>query len=235
MSASSRPHFLIHPVGLIAFSVLITGCADPGPAKEPNPVSAEDVTPETDSSSSESDSSPPQSATADSSSPQSAGDVQPISLEPGTWDDVQAHIQKSAGKVVVVDLWSTTCLPCLEELPQLGRLQRDKPNDVVCISLSLDYAGIKSKPPTFYEDRVKQALATCNVDVLNYLCTTESDELYAALDLPSIPAVYVYGSDGTLAKRFDASMMQDSATNEEPFTYESDIIPLVEKLISDGR
>ena len=228
MSAPGRPRLLMLSVGLIVLSVLITGCADPEPAWEPKLVPGEKLETESDSSS-------PESADTESSSSQTAGEATSISLEFGTWNDVQARIKESAGKVVVVDLWSTSCLPCIEELPQLGRLQRDQPNDVVCISLCLDYAGLKSKPPTFYEDRVKQVLQTCEVDVLNYLCTTESDEVYTSLDLPSIPAVYVYGSDGTLAKRFDASMLKDGAGSEEPFTYDSDILPMVEQLITDER
>ena len=44
------------------------------------------------------------------------------------------------------------------------------------------------------------------------------------LKLASIPAVYVYGIDGELKKRFDES-------SGKAFSYEHDINPLVEELL----
>jgi thiol-disulfide isomerase/thioredoxin len=158
-----------------------------------------------------------------------------IRLIAGNWDDVQATVNQSAGKVVVVDLWSTSCPPCIEQLPHLGELQRAEPNNVVCISLSVDYSGAKTKPPGFYRGRVEQVLTYCEATVLNYLCTTESGLIFQSLDLSSIPAVYVYDVDGTLVQRFDASLLDEDSEDEEPFTYEHDILPLVETLISAHR
>ena len=155
-----------------------------------------------------------------------------IQLVVGNWDDVQATVNQSAGKVVVVDLWSTSCPPCIKELPHLGDLQRAEPDDVVCISLSVDYSGVKTKPPEFYRERVERVLKHCDASVLNYLCTTESGMIFESLDLSSIPAVYGYDVDGTLVQRFDASLLDEDSEDEEPFTYEHDILPLVEKLIS---
>ena len=48
-------------------------------------------------------------------------------------------------------------------------------------------------------------------------------------ELASIPAVYVFGPDGKIAKRFD----NDNAKKGEDFTYAKDIVPFVEKLL-DG-
>ncbi len=158
-----------------------------------------------------------------------------IRLIAGNWDDVQATVTQSTGKVVVVDLWSTSCPPCIEELPHLGKLQRAEPNDVVCISLNVDYSGAKTKPPEFYRGRVEQILNHCEATVLNYLCTTESRLIFQSLELSSIPAVYVYDVDGTLVQRFDASLLDEDSEEQEPFTYEHDILPLVETLISAHR
>lgn len=162
-------------------------------------------------------------------------DSNAIRLIAGNWDDVQATVDQSAGKVVVVDLWSTSCPPCIEELPHLGELQRAEPNNVVCISLSVDYSGAKTKPPEFFRKRVQQVLTHCDATILNYLCTTESSLIFQSLDLSSIPAVYVYDVEGTLVQRFDASLLDEDSEDEEPFTYERDILPLVETLISAHR
>jgi hypothetical protein len=47
------------------------------------------------------------------------------------------------------------------------------------------------------------------------------------MDLAAIPAVYVYGRDGKLAKRFDNDNIK---TEDEAFTYE-DVNKLVNELL----
>jgi hypothetical protein len=56
-----------------------------------------------------------------------------------------------------------------------------------------------------------------------------SDKFFADQELSSIPAVYVFGKDGKLAKRFDDSLLQEG--REEAFTYEADITPFVKGLL----
>ena len=45
------------------------------------------------------------------------------------------------------------------------------------------------------------------------------------LKLPSIPIVEVYDTDGTLRQRFDES--------QGSFTYVKDVLPLIEKLVTE--
>jgi hypothetical protein len=48
------------------------------------------------------------------------------------------------------------------------------------------------------------------------------------MELASIPAVYVFGRDGKLAKRFDN---EQAEKEEDAFTY-ADVIKLVDKLLA---
>ena len=41
-----------------------------------------------------------------------------------------------AGKVVILNFWATWCAPCLDEIPDLNRLQREYPDDLAIISIS---------------------------------------------------------------------------------------------------
>lgn len=152
-----------------------------------------------------------------------------VELQDGTWKDVTQYVAAHRGQVVVVDIWSTSCLPCMKEFPKLVALQKQHPMKLRCVSMNIDYAGIKSKPPSYYRERVTGFLKKRNATIRNYLCSVASDELFQELDLPSIPAVYVFGPDGKLAKRFDSSTLKEGS--EEAFSYESDINPLVAELI----
>jgi thiol-disulfide isomerase/thioredoxin len=156
-----------------------------------------------------------------------------VELQPGTWKDITTLVAKNKGKIVVVDVWSTSCAPCMQEFPGLVRLQQAHPEKVVCISFNVDYVGIKNKPADFYRPKVEAFLKKQQAQFVNILCTEESDKFFADQELSSIPAVYVYGTDGKLAKRFDESLLQEG--REEAFTYEADIVPFVKQQLAGGR
>lgn len=153
-----------------------------------------------------------------------------VTLTDGTWQDVEAMVAKHPGKVVVVDLWSTACLPCMTEFPNLVALQKAHADKIVCISFNLDYAGIKNKGPDYYRPKVETFLRKNKANFTNFLCTASADKVFEDLELSSIPAVYVFDKDGKLAKRFDDSLLEEG--KEEAFTYKHDINPFVEKLLT---
>lgn len=160
----------------------------------------------------------------------SPADVQ-VELTAGTWKDVETLVAKHRGRIVVVDVWSTSCAPCMEEFPGLVKLHEEHGRDVICISFNVDYVGIPNKPAEFYRPRVETFLKKQKATFANLLSTQDSDAFFAARELSSIPAVYVYGRDGQLAKRFDESLLQEG--KEEAFTYAADITPFVKKLLQE--
>ncbi len=156
-----------------------------------------------------------------------------VKLTAGTWKDVEALVAKSAGKIVVVDVWSTSCLPCMTEFPHLVEMHQKHGEKVICISFNVDYVGIKSKPVATYEKKVAEFLQKHKATCTNILSNMPSDEIFQSLELSSIPAAYVYGTDGKLLKRFDDSLLVDG--KEEAFTYQDDINPFVEKLLENVK
>lgn len=159
----------------------------------------------------------------------SDGDETPASVELkiATFDELQASIAESKGKIVVVDYWSTQCPPCMTEFPGLVAIHNDLPSSQVrCISASLDYEGLPDFP---IEEARKSALefleqkeATLDNFILSEDSLTVMDE---KLKIASIPAVFVFGVDGKLARLFDES-------SGESFTYEKDITPFVKELVA---
>ena len=154
------------------------------------------------------------------------------SLAMGTWDDVTAFVEANRGRIVVVDIWSTSCLPCVRELPHLATLQKLDSERIACLAFDVDYTGSRERPPESFRDRVETVLEKVQACYPVILSVTPADEVFHRLELPSIPAVCVYGPDGRLVQRFDASLYDPDSDREEAFTYEDDIIPLVQNLLS---
>ncbi|MCA9135946.1 MAG: TlpA family protein disulfide reductase [Planctomycetales bacterium] len=146
-----------------------------------------------------------------------------VNLQFASWAAIESHA-KSTGKITVVDLWSTVCSPCVKEFPGLVRLSNAMPDDVTCIGVSVDYDGRKSRPPQSYTEKVSGFLSSVGAKFENFLCDTPSDDVFAAVDLPSIPAVLIYDANGNLVKRFIDS------GETIGFSYDKDVIPFVEKL-----
>jgi thiol-disulfide isomerase/thioredoxin len=190
--------------------------SEPGPAPsgQTEPATTNNATPAAGDSSDASQT----IALADASSVP-AGDVKVQILD---WKQVEELIASQKGKVVVVDMWSLSCAPCRREFPNLVKLHNEKSDQVACVSVSTDYAGIKSKPVESYEPKVLEFLTEQKSTLTNVLCSTEADEVFDTLSLASIPAVYVYGKDGTLAQRFAG----------EEVHYDKEVLPLVDSLLA---
>ena len=130
---------------------------------------------------------------------------------------LMAAVEAHRGKVVVLDCWSTSCPPCVKEFPGLVALAAAHPDDVACLSLSFDYEGIGT--PEEVLPPVREFLTSVGAGrVVNMLTREDADAMYRTLELDSVPAVYVWARDGSLAQRFD----DDDAKKRlgRPFTYD---------------
>jgi thiol-disulfide isomerase/thioredoxin len=141
----------------------------------------------------------------DSPATPAAKEPSAVTLRVGSWDDVQKRVAAHRGKVVLVDVWTTTCGTCREELPKLMKLADSLPADrVACIAVACDYDGIAEKPPEFYRAKVEQFLAEHKSQRTEHiLLNIPFIEFLEQRELGSTPAVYLYGPDGKLVKRFD--------------------------------
>lgn len=143
-----------------------------------------------------------------------------VELQLMEWPGVEELIASHQGDIVVVDLWATYCDPCRREFPGLVALSQAHPEDVTCISVSLDEVDDQEQALDFLREH--------HATFENVLCTTDWDTLYdEILKVGAIPVIYVYGRDGEMLKRF-------TTIDGGDVTYEDHIVPFVEELLAEG-
>lgn len=149
------------------------------------------------------------------------GDVvlQRLSLE-----EILTKIKKTEEKWTIVDVWSTSCAPCMREFPKLVELSKRYPDKLRCMSINVDYLGMKSKPPENYEPKVKKFLATQNANFDHFLSTTPDSELFEKMEIDSIPAIMVFDASGERKM-----LWTDSNSGDDGLSYDGDVIPWLEK------
>lgn len=149
------------------------------------------------------------------------GDVmlQRLSLE-----EILAKIKKPQEKWTIVDVWSTSCAPCMREFPKLVELSKRYPDKLRCMSINVDYLGMKSKPPENYEPKVKKFLATQNANFDHFLSTTPDSELFEKMEIDSIPAIMVFDASGERKM-----LWTDSNSGDDGLSYDGDVIPWLKK------
>ncbi len=152
-----------------------------------------------------------------------------IALQVQGWPAIQKLVKRHPGKVVVLNVWTTTCGTCLKEFPKFVQMQKDFGADkLVCVSVNCDYDGIKGKPPAFYRADVMKVLTKHNATFPNVMLDEALIDFLEQRKLSSTPAMYVYGPDGKLAKRFDND---DAEKEEDEFTI-GDVRNLIGRLLA---
>lgn len=114
------------------------------------------------------------------------------------------------GKVVLVNFWASYCLPCLEEMPTLVKLQQQFKDDVEVVFVSTDAPDLLPKAGKVLE-RWKIGVGQ------SFFVTNDDPDPFIAVVDPAwggaIPHTLVYGRDGALHRRLVGG--QSAATFEE--------------------
>lgn len=191
---------LVRAATILLAGVALIGCGSPAtpPAPQAAAVAAAD-------------------AASEVPAPSPAVEAGPVEVALVDHAGLMAAVEARRGKVVVLDCWSTSCPPCVKEFPGLVALAAAHPDDVACLSLSFDYEGIGT--PEEVLPPVREFLTSVGAGrVVNMLTREDADTMYRTLELDSVPAVYVWARDGSLAQRFD----DDDAKKRlgRSFTYE---------------
>lgn len=101
-------------------------------------------------------------------------------------------IQNRKGKILVLNVWATWCIPCKEEIPDLIELQK-KRKDVEVIGLSIDYDDeVESKVKPFVKREKISFKVLVNGEksdekLINFLSSNWNG---------AIPATFIYNTNG---------------------------------------
>jgi thiol-disulfide isomerase/thioredoxin len=146
-----------------------------------------------------------------------------VKLESLTYDVFKARLARAGSqnyKYTLVDAWSTTCGPCKENFPHLVEMHRKYAGKgLQVVSLSLDDKSDKKAL-----EAAHKFLREKDAKFLNVLLDEEFGVGFEKLDINAIPAVFVFGPDGKLVKKYSL----DDPNNQ--FTYaevEKDVAALL--------
>jgi len=170
---------------------------------------------------------PPAAQEADAANAPAGETTADVPLSIVSFDEINEHVARNAGRVVVMDAWSTSCPPCMKEFHNLVELHKKYPDQVSCISLSFDYEGLGT--PEEQRQPVLAFLRQQGATFDNLMSNEESDVLYRKFKLASVPAVFVYDKSGKLRKRFDN---EKAKTKDDAFTY-AQVGQLVAELLAE--
>ncbi len=145
-----------------------------------------------------------------------------------TWDQVLRDVERNRGKVVVVNIWTTTCAVCLAEYPGFVELTKQYPPDKVAFfDVNCDYDGVPNKPVAYYERQVLEFLHEHPSASRHVALTDAFLDFLKTNDFHSTPIVLIYDASGQLSKQFD----NHDVHKEEDEFHMPDVSKLIEQLL----
>jgi thiol-disulfide isomerase/thioredoxin len=151
-----------------------------------------------------------------------------VAVDIKSWEEIQQWVAGQTGKVVVVDVWSTSCLPCVKELPNFVALHEELAGKIACASVNIDYYGAENETPEDLKPRIQEFLTAKRATMQNFISSDPDEEVHKQIDTAAIPAVLVYDREGKLHTTFNNDEL---AYGPEGFNYADDIAPLVRQLL----
>ncbi len=116
-----------------------------------------------------------------------------VSLKVVKYDGLKDEVLRHRGKVVVVDFWQDTCIPCKRNMPDLVKLGKENAaKGLAVITVSVD--DVQTDPEV--KDRLLKFLKKQNVTFTNLLLDEPRPFWEQKLHFRSVPTVFVFDRKG---------------------------------------
>jgi len=110
-----------------------------------------------------------------------------------TIDELNDIIINREGKVLLINIWATWCVPCKEEFPDLVKISDKYSEKIELVGISIDY-------PDEVESKILSFLNEFQPSFINYVNIENDIEKFINNLNPewsgAIPATFFYDSDG---------------------------------------
>jgi len=131
-------------------------------------------------------------------------------LSPVTGNELLLKIQKEKNKITILNIWATWCGPCVEEMPDLLKIQKVYGKQGLNLMLvSADFPSEVQSVHKFLDDR--------KVTFPTYIKQGKDMEFISQLHKDwdgAIPVTFVFGKKGNLLKFFKGSVTFKQVENE---------------------
>jgi thiol-disulfide isomerase/thioredoxin len=118
-----------------------------------------------------------------------------VDLRVVKYDGLAEAIQQNRGKVIVVDFWSDTCLPCKKAMPHLVKLYNEHKKDgLAAITVAVDLAWEQYSPAVHAS--LLKFLQKQGANFPNLVLDTSRQVLEEKLRIKAVPSVYVFNRQG---------------------------------------
>ncbi len=128
-----------------------------------------------------------------------AGGAEPaVQVKVVKYQGLAQAIRQLRGKVVVVDFWSDTCIPCKREFPNLVRMHATYPSgSFAAVSVSLDDPNEPGAA-----DKVLRFLRAQKATFANFILDEKPEFWQEKFKFDGPPCVYVFNAQGGIARQF---------------------------------
>lgn len=124
---------------------------------------------------------------------------QEVNLQLARYADLVQTVKRSAGRVVLVDFWFQSCIPCKRGFPHLiGLHTKYAPDGLTAISVNVDDptdVDAQQAALTF----LREQQAGC----LNLMLNESPDTWVPRLKIQELPCVFLFDRGGRLLERWD--------------------------------
>lgn len=122
-------------------------------------------------------------------------------LENATGSEIETIVNSYQGKkAVLINVWATWCAPCVEEFPEIVKLQRAYPEKLKVIFISGDFPDSRARALAFLKKQ--------DVDWTTYFKTGDDQEFIESVSpnwTGALPFSKVIGIDGEVVASWEQS------------------------------